>query len=354
MFCVDCGKEIKIFRDGACVKCYLKNHSFSKSPEITDIFVCSHCGSYKHKSTWVNYSFDEILRMTVKNSFYISNELMSVNISTKYGEEKERMECKVTISGLLDDAKIAEDHEILIRVRKTVCDVCSKRYGGYHEAVLQIRADKRKLAKEEINVIQSTVEDLVESIQDKGNRALFITDMGKEHGGIDFYLSDKGSALTITKKIQEKYGGLIKHSSKNIGMKDSRQVYRMTYLLRLPSFRKGDFISYEKSFFYISSISAKKVHVFELSSWVEKIFEVNALEKAKIVGGKELVKDMILVSQTEDEVQIMDPKTYKTYDVRKPEPISFDSKMIRIVKLDGEPYLLPGEIRGSENNTKDI
>jgi len=341
MFCVDCGKELKIFRDGACVNCYLKNHSFSKSPEIVDIFACSHCGAYKYKNTWITGLFDEILERVIKNSFYISGELKNVNITTNYSFEKERIECKVTISGLLDDVKMDEDHEILIRVRKMVCDVCSKRYGGYHEAVIQIRADKRKLSKDEIVVIQSAVKDLVESMQKKGNRALFITDSKEEHGGLDFYISDKGSALTITKKIQGKYGGYIKKSSKNIGMKDSRQVYRMTYLLRLPSFRKGDFISYEKSFFCISSISSNKIHVLELSSWVEKIFDVNALEKANIVGGKELINDMILVNQTVDEVQIMDPKTYKTYDVRKPENISFDSKMIRIAKIEDEVFLFP-------------
>ncbi len=352
MFCVDCGKELKIFRDGACIDCYLKNHSFSKSPEIIDIFVCSHCGAYKYKNTWVTDLFDEILKRVIKNSFYISNEMRSVDITTNYGEEKERIECKVTISGLIDDVKIDEDHEILVRVRKTVCDVCSKRYGGYHEAVIQIRADKRKLSKDEIVVIQSAVESLVESMQDKGNRALFITDSTEEHGGLDFYLSDKGSALTITKKVQGKYGGSIKQSSKNIGMKDSRQVYRMTYLLRLPSFRKGDFISYGGSFFRISSISGNKVRVFEISSWMEKVFDVNALEKASILGGEELIRDMILVSQTEDEVQIMDPKTYRTFDVRKPENITFESKMVRIVGLDDEPYLLPEENSDPENNTK--
>ena len=343
MFCVDCGKELKIFRDGACIDCYLKNHSFSKSPEIIDILVCSHCGAYKYKNTWVTDSFDQILKRVIKNSFYISDELKSVDINTNYSEEKERTECKVTISGLLDDAKIYEDHEILVRVKKTVCDVCSKRYGGYHEAVIQIRADKRKLSKEEIVVIQSTVEGLVKIIQDKGNRALFITDSKEEHGGLDFYLSDKGSALTITKKIRGMYGGYIKQSSKNIGMKDSRQLYRMTYLLRLPSFRKGNFISYRGSSYRISSISGNKVRVFEISSWMEKVFDVNDLEEARIIGGEELIIDMILVSQTENEVQIMDPKNYITFDVRKPEKINFESKTVRIVKLDGEPYLLPEE-----------
>ena len=347
MFCVDCGKELKIFRDGACIKCYLKNHSFSKGPESIDIFVCYHCGAYKYKNTWVTDLFDKILKRVIKNSFYISNELRGVGITTKYSEGKDRIECKVTISGILDDVKIDEDHEILVRMRKTVCDVCSKRYGGYHEAVIQIRADKRKLSKDEIAVIQSTVEALVESMQDKGNRALFITDSKEEHGGLDFYLSDKGSALTITKKTQGKYGGSIKQSSKNIGMKDSRQVYRMTYLLRLPSFRKGDFISYGGSFFRISSISGNKVHVLELSKWVERVFDVKEIDSVSVLGGKELIKEMILISETKEELQAMDPSTYKTFDIRKPKGISFNSNKVRVVKFEDEIFFIP------ENNTND-
>ena len=123
------------------------------------------------------------------------------------------------------------------------------RLGGVRESLEDRTMGMAKSAAELISanlkyVDGTAVEGLVESMQDKGNRALFITDSKEEHGGLDFYLSDKGSALTITKKVQGKYGGSIKQSSKNIGMKDSRQVYRMTYLLRLPSFRKGDFISY--------------------------------------------------------------------------------------------------------------
>ena len=42
--------------------------------------------------------------------------------------------------------------------------------------------------------------------------------------------------------VQEQFGGEIKHSSKNVGMREGKQIYRMTYLLRLPAFKKGDFI----------------------------------------------------------------------------------------------------------------
>ncbi len=339
MFCVECGKDGPIFREGSCISCYIKTHSFSKGPEIIDIPMCSHCSAYKYKNLWTSDLLNEVLRKTIKNTFNISKELKKIDINSECKEEKNGMDCKVFITGFFDDVKLTEEHNLFVRLKKTVCDVCSKRFGGYHEAIFQIRTDKRKLSKDELENIRLSVETLVENMQAKGNRGLFITDVGEEHGGLDFYISDKGSGLVIAKKIQDQFGGTIKQSSKNIGMKDSKQVYRMTYLLRLPAFKKEDFISYNNSFFYISSISGSKVHVIELLNWTKQIFDLKDIQKANIHGNKELVKDMILVSQSESEVQIMNPKTYETFDIRKPKNISFESKTVQIVKIKDRIFL---------------
>ena len=48
---------------------------------------------------------------------------------------------------------------------------------------------------------------------------------------------------------------------------------------------------------------------------------------------------MILVSQSKDEVQVMDPENYKTLDVKKPKDISFDSKVIKIINLGEKRFL---------------
>jgi nonsense-mediated mRNA decay protein 3 len=345
MFCVECGKKGEIFRDAVCVNCYLKTHSFSKGPKIIDLSICTHCGSYKYKNSWFSESFDDICKRRIKNLYDISRELKKPKISIKNKEEKECIMCKVIITGFLDDIKISEEHEVIVRKKKDICDICSKRFGGYHEAIIQIRADNRNLTEKEIIEIKDFVESLVKTIKEKGHRGLFITDIGEEHGGLDFFLSDKGSALTITKKIQDSYGGEIKKSSKNIGMKDSKQVYRMTYLIRLPIFRIGDFISNKKSFFYISSISGGKVHVLDLSNWIDRVFNIKELDNAIIKGGEELVKEMILVSQTRNEIQIMDPSTYKTFSIIKPKEIIFDSTTVKIVKLNDEIFLLPDNIK---------
>ena len=346
MFCVECGKE-EIFKDGVCIGCYLKHTSFTKGPEVIDILACTSCSSYKYKNTWFSESLDKAIKRHIQDAFQISKELKKVQIKTEYDEKKKNIACNVEFSGFLEDQKVTEQHSLTVRIRKTNCDVCSKQFGGYYEAVLQLRAEKRTPTQKELQAIRENVEDLVENFRAKGNRRLFITDTAEERGGIDFYLSEKGSAYSIAKKIQEIYGGEIKQSSTNMGMKDSRQIYRMTYLVRLPAYRKGDFILYDNSFYYISSISKNKVHVLELKTWSERVFDGKDLQKASIFGGSELVKEMILVSQSKDEVQVMDPNSYKTSDVKKPRSVSFDNKTIDVVKLEDQIFLLP------EKNTID-
>ncbi|MCK4364769.1 MAG: hypothetical protein KAW45_01835 [Thermoplasmatales archaeon] len=343
MFCVECGKDGPIFRDGVCISCYLKTHTFTKGPDIIDLPVCSHCGSYKYKSTWTSDLFGDVIRRLIKHSFQISRELNKVDINTECNETKEGMFCKVYISGFIDDVEITEEHDLSVRLKRTVCDVCSKQFGGYHEAIVQIRTDRTKLTKKETNDFTIFVENIVEESQSKGNRGLFITDVGKGHGGLDFFISEKGPALVIAKKIQERYGGKIKQSSKNIGMKDGRQIYRMTYLIRLPSYKKGDFLRNNNMFLHIVSIHGNTVKMIDLSNWDESTVDIRTIQKAKILGNEELIEEMILVSQTADEIQIMDPKTYGIKVIKKPKPIEFKKEKVKILKTEKQIFLIPNK-----------
>ncbi|KYK29802.1 hypothetical protein AYK20_00265 [Thermoplasmatales archaeon SG8-52-1] len=340
MFCVECGKE-EIFRDGSCINCYLKTHSFTKGPEIIEIPICSHCSSFKFKNTWFSNHIGEILRKAIKNNFQISRELENVDINTECSEKKDGLSCKVFISGSIEDNNIIENHELFVRLIRTVCDVCSKRFGGYHESIVQIRADNRKLKNNELNNISIIVESIIEDLQAKGNRSLFIADIAKEHGGLDFYLSEKSAGLVIAKKIQEKYGGEIKQSSKNIGMKDGKQTYRMTYLIRLPSNEKGNFLKYNNSFFQIISFHGDKIKLIDLSKWTEITMDEKSIQKASKLGGEELIKEMILISQKEDEVQVMDQNNYEIKVIRKPKQINIDSKNVKVVSLEDKLFLIP-------------
>jgi len=341
MYCVECGKEIPIFRDGVCISCYLKSHTFSKGPAYIDIPICVHCNSYKHKNKWASDLFDDAIQRAIKSEFKISTELEKVNINTDCKETMDGKSCKILISGFLDTVEIVEEHNIQVRLKRCVCDICSKRQGGYYEAIIQIRSTNRSLTKKEKNDVTKTVETLIEDLQFKGNRGLFITDMGEEHGGLDFYISEKSTGFSIAKKIQEKYGGEIKKSSKDAGMKDSRQIRRMTFLIRIPPYKKNDFLILNNSCFLITSIHGNKIRLIDLSTWEEVKLESKDLEKVDILGGKELIKDMIFVSQSNNEIQLMDPEKYEIKYVKKPRSFEFKSEKIKTVWIEDKIFLYP-------------
>ena len=341
MFCVECGKDEPIFRNGVCLCCYLKHTQFSKGPVYLDITLCPRCSSYKHKNMWVQEPFDDILRRHIKDAFTISPDLKQVTIQTRCNDQERILTCMVSISGSFEGQMITEQHPLTVRIRQNTCDICSREAGGYYEAIIQIRADQRTFTDAELRNLRSAVETMVGQMQKGGKRGLFITDYEEKREGLDFFLSEKTTAFSIAKKIQEQFGGDFKQSASSAGMKDSRQVYRMTYLVRVPAYRKGDFFWVDNTFYLIVSLHESKVRVVELSSWTEKVLDGRDIQPSRIYGGTELIREMMVVSQSKKEIQLMDPKTYSTVEIQKPKMSSIDTQMIKTVKLDGYLFLVP-------------
>jgi nonsense-mediated mRNA decay protein 3 len=341
MFCVECGKEEQIYKNGVCLHCYLEQAQFTKGPAIIDIIACPRCESYKYKNTWLMEPFPEALRRHVKDAFHIDPELQAPRIETDCKEQDRTYACIVRITGSVGGQTVTEEHPLTVRLKRTTCDVCSREAGGYYEAILQIRSDKRTFSKTELQTLQETVERLVGQQQDSGKRGLFITDYEVKREGLDFFLSEKNTAFAIAKKIQEQYGGEFKQSASTAGMKDSRQLFRMTYLIRIPTYRTGDFLCLNDTFYMISSIHGTRVKAVELSGWKEKIIEGKDIQQPMILGGKELIKEMIVVSQSKHEIQLMDTKTYTTVEIPRPPTASIHTATVKTVKLEGSLFLYP-------------
>ncbi len=341
MFCVECGKEEPIYKNGVCLQCYLRQAQFTKGPAIIDITACPRCESYKYKNTWLMEPFTEALRRHVKDAFQIDPELQSPQIETDCKEQDRMYACIVRIGGTVGGQTVMEEHPLTVRLRRTTCDVCSREAGGYYEAILQIRSDTRAFSKAELSTLRETVEKLVGQHQGSGKRGLFITDYEEKREGLDFFLSDKNTAFAIAKKIQEQYGGEFKQSSSTAGMKDSRQLFRMTYLVRIPAYRTGDFISLKDSFYVISSIHGTRVRAIELATWKEKILEGKDIKPSMILGGPGLVKEMMVISQSKRDVQLMDTTTYTTIEVPKPLTAIIKAPTVKTVRLEGSVFLYP-------------
>jgi nonsense-mediated mRNA decay protein 3 len=124
-------------------------------------------------------------------------------------------------------------------------------------------------------------------------------------------------------------------------MKDGKQMYRMTYLIRLHNFHKDDFFKIQNSYFIIKSIKGNKILCLDLTNWSEHVFESKDLLNIKTFEGKNLRKDMILISQSPTDIQLMDQKSYKTYDIKKPTKEILEKTSFSVIKIDDKFLLIP-------------
>lgn len=341
MFCVECGKEDPIFKNGVCASCYVKSTIFTQGPQVISLTVCPKCGGHKFRNLWHDDSLDDTILREIKNQYTVLPELNQVSYSLTCDPVDIQFECVVTISGMVVGHSVVESHHVQIRTTKVVCDVCSKQFGGYYEGILQIRATDRKLSEEELSLIDDQITHFVSSERMKGNRALFISDVAEEHGGLDYYLSERGMAYGFAKKLKSRFGGELKQSSSLVGMKEGREVTRVTVVLRLPSYQVGDFIGFQKHFYQVKQISGSKVLLVKLATWKEETFLEKDLEKIIVYPYDTYFQSMIVVSQSPTELQVMHPESYATYDLKKPKPLDIQSETISVVRLHEILFLVP-------------
>ena len=121
-------------------------------------------------------------------------------------------------------------------------------------------------------------------------------------------------------------------------------MYRVTYLIRIPFFRKGDFILHNKKLLLIISISKDKANVFQLSNWKYFYINVEDITDSKLIGRNELIHEMIVINQTNKEIMVMDPISYKTHEIIKPLLVNFNSKKINVVSFDDDIFLIPEKL----------
>ncbi|MFW6142223.1 MAG: hypothetical protein ACOC53_06660, partial [Candidatus Saliniplasma sp.] len=66
------------------------------------------------------------------------------------------------------------------------------------------------------------------------------------------------------------------------------------------------------------------------------------LKNAEVLGGSELIKKSVVVSKSENEMKLLDPESYDTVTVLKPEGFETDEKEVEVIKVRGHLYILRG------------
>ena len=137
----------------------------------------------------------------------------------------------------------------------------------YYEAILQLRDCTEavrgfviaKIAKENIGVAK----DL------------------EVKGGWDLYLADNNFARAVGKNLQDKFGGKVQMSASLWGLKDGKEVYRVTVLFRCAGFVKWDKVMYKGEEYKVKMMLEKDIMLQNVKTGEKVHVKYKEMDKIK-------------------------------------------------------------------------
>ncbi|MGI6471835.1 MAG: 60S ribosomal export protein NMD3 [Candidatus Methanomethylophilaceae archaeon] len=340
-FCVRCGTDVENPVDGLCVECYLDGREFTSLPDHVDLEVCAVCKEFYVGGRWVPDEKRRTIEDAAVDQMYVLNDCRVLSIATQSKPQDEKTH-KVHVRTELSvrGTPVISECDTVVRIKNTVCKRCSRVQGSYYESILQIRSEERTLDDDVLKNVKRRVNKYID-FHAKSNRQCFISKTVDIHGGVDFYISTLALGKILAKMISDQYCGDTKESFKLVGRKpDGQNMYRVTYLVRLPKFKEGDVVEYKNGYYRLKRILPGGGRLISLKSFRDKYVPRPDMPQLKVYRTEDELMDATVISGDPPEVQVLNPLNYETLDMRVPKDVEVGSQ-IKVVDIDGILHYVP-------------
>ena len=341
-FCVKCGRDCEESLDGLCIDCWLDGRRLTELPHHVDLKVCTNCGEFQFGDRWVKKELEVAVQDAAVDALSVIRDAKVTGVSTSF-------ECQdpyVYVVNVRSDCDVmgyetSDEASTIVRIKNNVCKRCSRQLGSYYEAILQIRtAAKGGLTKEQREESLAFTEDYVERAAST-NKSLFITKMEMVTGGVDVYLSSISLGKNLAKEFSELYCAETKESPKLVGQTtDGQDMYRLTYLVRLPDYHVGDVVIFENRYCKLIRVSGNGGRVLDLMNFRESSVRKSDMTSIKLYEKADDLKEATVINVTGNEIQVLHPDNFSTVDLKVPEGYEAGDS-VRTVAIEDVLYLVP-------------
>src|SRR5216117_1596685 len=251
MFCVECGTEGPVY-EGLCAKCFRKRYAVVLPIELLDVARCESCGSHRLRSGWSKVDRELALPQILREAMAPLAPYERVGFTqVTRDEDANNLALTVKAVGRFQDLAVVQDFHVRVRIKPSLCDSCQKQRGRYYEGILQVRGEDRELAPREVRAARTFVAARIDRSEDP---EAFVSRIEEVHGGLDFYVSTNALAKGLARDLAGAFGGTVTASPKLLGQRQGREVYRVTALVRLPAFQKGDVVRHKGAVAEVTSV----------------------------------------------------------------------------------------------------
>ncbi|WP_455393280.1 60S ribosomal export protein NMD3 [[Eubacterium] cellulosolvens] len=341
MFCVECGKDEKLY-DNLCKDCLLRKTKFFKLPKVVRVTVCQQCSAWEKDNHWEPAESDEeVLRQVLNDQITPLKDVKYMTFSTELKPQTTNVYLvKLEVTGIYEDLKVREAFDIEIRINYGTCGRCSRLSGSYFEAKIQVRSTNRPMTESERARAEEIVDLVLAQAQGTESNA-FLTKYELIHGGEDFYIGSSTVARQIAKRLAKEFAGKLKESSTMVGRKDGRDTYRFTHTVRIPQVKSGDFIKLDNRIYIVRKLNQRRISCIDVETGEARSFSHETLALGRVLGGDELTFDAVVIMENDREVQILDPENFRTVDLVKPKNFIVSGETVRVLKADEDIFLIP-------------
>lgn len=237
-FCVVCGRTDRPLVEGVCADCFADRHPLVEAPGRPTVVLCPTCGARKVGEHWERAGASPTL-LTAEDLNPLLTLHAEVGVRRVRWQEVSADPILRTYHGEADvrfrGTERAVPVELTLKIQHRTCPECSRRSGRFFTSVIQLRGPAGRLrlpARDLREALRVPFEGLLHDTPKTWREALSWKEELPE--GWDYYLTDTTSARALARHAKARLGAKLTESATLWGRKDGRDVYRVTFCLRLP------------------------------------------------------------------------------------------------------------------------
>jgi nonsense-mediated mRNA decay protein 3 len=162
----------------------------------------------------------------------------------------------------------------------------------------------------------SIAQEVEDSLQAGGERLSFISDVAPNRDGVDITIGSQHIGQLISQRIVTQLGGRYTTHPKLVGEKNGRQLYRITYSVRLPRFQRFDVVKVKTRYLEVERVESRYIRALDLTDGIQK--SVRETDVERIIGNARLPETALVAFADGNTIGVMDPRTQKTREYRSP------------------------------------
>jgi nonsense-mediated mRNA decay protein 3 len=239
-FCVVCGRSDVPIEDGVCADCFAKTHDLLEVVDRPTVVLCPTCGARMIGSHWERTGAPGLL--TPEDLLPFLRPLEEVGIRRvsweETGQNPLRRDLRAVATVRFRGAERSVAVEFPVFIEHRTCPECSRKSGRFYTSLIQFRGpeDRPKGShREDREKLHALWAKHIPDARKEWKAALSWEEERPE--GWDFYLVDTLQARGLARWMKGRLGAKLSESPSLYGRKDGRDVYRVTFCLRVPAER---------------------------------------------------------------------------------------------------------------------